>query len=776
MSQIDETIFPSNINEEVEQSYINYAMSVITDRALPDVKDGLKPVHRRIIWTAFEDGLASNKPYKKSASIVGNTMGRYHAHGDSSVYDAMVRLSQDFTMRYPLIDGHGAFGDRDGNPQAHMRYTEARLSKVAEDMVKDIKKNTIEWQPNYAEDREEPVYLTSSFPNVLVNPVIGIAVAMACSIVPHNIVNVYDVVKAYVENPEISMKEIMSLLVGPDFPTGGLIINQKELLEGYSTGRGRVRIRGKYEILTRKSKTLINFYETPYMVKTTKLIEDIVKLCESKVLEGITDVRDESDTKMSIIIEVAKGFDPENIVKVLFAKTQLEDTYSINNTVLVDGSPKVLSFKQLVEEYVKHRRTIIRRRTEFEIQKVIDKLEILNGLIIALANIDEVIKIIKQSNSSAIAQTELEKRFGLSERQSKAILDMKLARLTKLQIQELKDEIKELEVKKIKLELILSSPAELDRIFLTELKEIRDRYKDDRRTEITQIDKETIKKEKETIIDKPIIIAIDKNMNIKIVENKTFKNKKNSDQYQYILHTSTASSIYSISNLGKVYRVPITDLKDGTNLISILEIKDEKIIDIIKEGAAKYLLFLTKNGMIKKTLLEEYSSIKRNGTIGIKLKENDQLVKIGFINDENIIIFTNQGMSLRCDSTLVTSTGRNTIGVIGIKLKDGDFASTFCSVNDKEFILTATKNGYVKKTSITEYSLQSRSGIGIIGCKVMEKDILVDATAVNESDTILIYSDTSLTKITGSDAPTLNRSAQGNRISKNGNVININII
>jgi len=647
---------------------------------------------------------------------------------DSSVYDAMVRLSQDFTMRYPLIDGHGAFGDRDGNPQAHMRYTEARLSKVAEDMVKDIKKNTIEWQPNYAEDREEPVYLTSSFPNVLVNPVIGIAVAMACSIVPHNIVNVYDVIKAYVERPEISMKEIMELLVGPDFPTGGLVINQKELIDGYSTGRGRVRIRGKYEIITRKGKNLINFYETPYMVKTTKLIEDIVKLCESKELEGISDVRDESDTKMSIIIEVAKGFDPENIVKVLFAKTQLEDTYSINNTVLVDGSPKVLSFKQLVEQYVKHQRTVIKRRTEFEIKKLIDRLEILNGLIIALANIYEVIKIIKQSNSAAIAQTELEQRFSLTERQSKAILDMKLARLTKLQVQELKDEI------------------------------------------------EVIKKEKEAIIDKPVIIAIDKNMNVKIVENKTFKNKKNSDQYQYILHTSTASSVYSISNLGKVYRVPVIDLKDGTNLISLLDIKNEKIIDIIKEGAAKYLLFLTKNGMIKKTLLEEYSSIKRNGTIGIKLKEDDELVKIGFINDENIIIFTNQGMSLRCDSKLISATGRNTIGVIGVKLKDGDFASTFCSVNDKEFILTATKNGYVKKTPISEYSLQNRSGIGIIGCKVVEKDVLVDAAAVNENDSILIYSDTSLTKIVGSDAPTLNRSAQGNRISKNGNVININII
>lgn len=777
IDKIEELIFPTDIISEVSQSFLDYALSVITDRALPDVRDGLKPVHRRIIYSMYNLGLTNNKPYKKSATIVGDVMGKYHPHGDSSVYDAMVRLAQDFSLRYPLVDGHGAFGDIDGNPAAHMRYTEARMSKMAEEMTRDIEKETIDWKTNFSEDLEEPIVLPSRFPNLLVNGAIGIAVGMACSFAPHNLNETVESITAYINNNQITNKELFDILQGPDFPTGGLIINKNELLEGYTSGRGRIRIRSKYRIETRGKKDLLIFTELPFMVKKTKIIEDIVKLCEQKEIEGISDVRDESDENIALVVEINKGYDPHNIANILFIKTQLENTFSINQTCLVDGEPKVLSLKNLIKSYVEFQQEVLTRRINFDLQKILHRLNIVKGLIIALADIDNVIKIIKQSNSRAEAHKELVKVYILNDTQTKAILDMRLSSLTKLQVQELKEEEIDLNNKKIKLEEILSDINLLNQLLIKELKEIQTKYKTPRITEIAQIDIIKDKKAKPEIIIKPITIAIDKNFTIKLIEDKSFKNKKNSGNFHYIINAMTIDSLSVFTNNGKVYKINLSEIKDNDNILKLLELDKEKIIDILTETDKKYIVFLTKYGMVKKSLLEEYKNIKRSGIIGINLKENDEVVSICYVNNEPLIILTQNGLTITFQSNEITSTGRNTLGVLGIKLKENDFASSITPVyGDKEFILTVTKQGFLKKTKKEEYILQKRNGVGVIGCKIISGDQGLAITTVNEKDTIIIYSNDTLIKIPCTDVPTVGRVAQGNHIAKNGNVNNIHII
>ena len=776
MDKIEEMIFPTNILTEVPQAFLDYAMSVITDRALPDVRDGLKPVHRRIIWSMFEEGNIQEKAHRKSAKAVGAIMGNYHPHGDLSVYDAMVRLAQPFSLRYPLIDGHGNFGSADGDSAAAMRYTEARLSKIAEEMIRDIKKKTVNWKKNFSEDSYEPIVLPSRYPNLLVNGTIGIAVGMACSFVPHNLDSSINAVIAYLNNNNITIAELLDIIGGPDFPTGGIVINKDELLEGYSTGRGRVRIRAKYQVKTKGKKSLLVFSEMPYMVKKSKLISDIVKLCEDKDIEGITDVRDESAADIALVIEIANGYDPINIANVLFAKTQLENTYSINNTCLVDNEPKVLSLKELISNYAEFQQEVITRRTEFELEKLLSRLHIVLGLIISLANIDEVIKIIKQSESTENAKNTLMERFSLTEIQAKAVLDMKLSKLTKLEIDDLKNEEIELKLKIKNLEEVLSDKEKLNAILIKELKEISAKYKSPRKTEITQVTVVKDKKSKPEIVVKPITVAIDSDFNIKLIENKQFKNKKNPNDYIYIIETTTGESLSIFMNTGKIYKLPLSELKDNSNILSLLEIKDEKIIDILTDTSKKYIVFLTKNGMIKKSLLEEYKTIKRSGTIGINLKENDEVVGISFINEEPLIILTEKGLSIRFDSKEITSTGRNTMGVLGIKLKNDNAISLSPLDDKKDFILTITENGFAKKTKKEEYTIQKRNGVGIIGCKVVENDTALAILNVNEKDTIIIYSANNLIKIPCSEVPTTGRTAQGNHIAKYGNVNNIHII
>lgn len=777
MDKIEEMIFPINITEEVSQSFLDYSLSVITDRALPDVRDGLKPVHRRIIYTMFEDGMFNNKPHKKSAQTVGSVLSRYHAHGDSSVYEAMVRLAQDFSLREPLVDGHGAFGDIDGNAAAAYRYTEARLSKIAEEMIRDIKKDSIDWKLNFSEDRYEPTVLPSRFPNLLVNGSTGIAVGMACSFAPHNLNQTINAVIEYIKNTDISGEELYNLIGGPDFPTGGLVINKDELLSGYLTGRGRIRIRSKYKIETRAKRTLIVFYELPYMTKKTKIIEDIVALCESKEIEGISDVRDESDEKIALVIELAKGYDAENIANVLFAKTQLENTYSINNTCLVDGEPKVLSLKSMIKHYVEFQEEVLTRRTKYELHRVLVRLNLIEGLIIALSNIEKVIAIIRESESTNAAGIALVKEFLLNEEQAKAILDMKLSRLTKLEVNELKTEKAELIINKNRFESILNNHEELNKLLITEISEIQHKYKSPRKTEITQF---TFVKEKKNskpeVVVKPIIVAIDSDYTIKFIEEKQFKNKKNNNDYIYIISTDTSDSLSIFMNNGKLYKLPLDDLKDNSNIIALLSIKDEKIIDILADTSKKYIVFLTKQGMIKKSLLDEYKNIKRSGIIGINLKENDEVVSICYINEEPLIIMSSKGLTIKIQSNEVTATGRNTMGVLGIKLKDDSAASLTPVYDNKQFVLIITKNGFIKKTKKEEYTLQKRNGVGIIGTKITSSDQALAIIAVNENDTILIYSNDKLVKIPCTDVPTIGRTSQGNHIVKSGNVNNIHII
>ena len=775
---LEEMIFPVNIQEEVSQSFLDYSLSVITDRALPDVRDGLKPVHRRILYSMFEEGMLSTKAHVKSAKAVGAIMGNYHPHGDSSVYDALVRLTQDFSLNHPLVDGHGSFGDIDGNSAAAMRYTEARLSKISEEMLRDIKKNTVPFKPNFSEDKMEPIVLPSRFPNLLVNGTTGIAVGMACSFVPHSLEGSINAVISYIKNNDITIKELLDIIGGPDFPTGGIVINENELLEGYTKGRGRVRIRAKYHIETRAKKQLLVFTEIPYMTKKVKIIEDIVKLCEDKEIEGISDVRDESDEKIALVVEIAKGFDPDNIANILFSKTQLENTYSINNTCLVDGSPQVLSLKELVSYYSHFQEEVIINRTKFELKKIYDRLEIVEGLIIALAEIENVRKIFKESDSSANAQIKLIEKYKLTEIQAKAILDMKLARLTKLQVDELKEEKIELVNKSKYLESVLEDKEILHNLLITELNAIKTQYKKPRRTEIKQIDVvKTKKSNKPEIIIKPVLVAIDNNYNITFIEESKFKNKKNSKDYIYTIKTTTVDQLTVFTNLGKVYRVNVHEIKNGDNLLRLLDIKNESIVNIITDNNKQFVMFLTKHGMIKKSLLTEYQNIKRNGTIGITLKDDDEVVDICYLGNESIILGTKNGLTIHFVTTDITAVGRTAMGVLGIKLKDGDAAAAITPVSTSApYILTISKNGFAKKTKKEEYTIQKRNGVGVQGIKIADGDSLFAILSVTDADEILIYSNNILVKTTGKDVPIVGRVSQGNHLAKYGNVNNIHII
>ena len=606
----------------------------------------------------------------------------------------------------------------------------------------------------------------------------GIAVGMACSFVPHSLEGAINAVIAYIHNNDITTKELLEVIGGPDFPTGGIVINENELLEGYTKGRGRVRIRAKYHIETRAKKQLLVFTEIPYMTKKVKIIEDIVKLCEDKEIEGISDVRDESDEKIALVVEIAKGFDPENIANILFSKTQLENTYSINNTCLVDGSPQVLSLKQLISYYSNFQEEVIINRTKYDLKKVYDRLEIVEGLIIALADIENVIQIIKQSDSAASAQIKLIDKYKLSEVQAKAILDMKLARLTKLQVNELKEEKIELIKKSKYLESILNDKAILHDVLILELNVIKNQYKKPRKTSIQQIDVvKTKKSNKPEIIVKPVLVAIDNNYNITFIEDSKFKNKKNSKDYIYTIKTTTKDQLTIFTNLGKVYRVNVHEIKNGDNLLKLLDIKSEKIINVVTDHDKQFIMFLTKNGMIKKSLLSEYQNIKRNGTIGINLKEGDEVVDICYLNNESVILGATNGLMIHIVTTDITAVGRAAMGVLGIKLKEGAFATAICPVsNVAPYILTISKNGFVKQTKKEEYTIQKRNGVGVQGIKLADNDVLFAILSISEKDDILIYSNNILVKTTGKEVPIVGRVSQGNHLAKYGNVNNIHII
>ena len=570
-----ENIFQMDIIEEMEQCFIDYSLSVITDRALPDVRDGLKPVHKRILYAMNDLGLTNNKPHKKSARVVGDVIGKYHPHGDSSVYDAMVRMAQDFSLRYPLVQGQGNFGTIDGDPAAAMRYTEARMSKIAAEMLRDIKKDTVDFRPNFSEDEEEPVVLPSRIPNLLLNGTTGIAVGMACSFPPHHLGSTIDMITSRIKGESTTVEDLVNIIKAPDFPTGGLIINQNELLEGYQTGRGRVRLRGKYTV-EKNGKTRENliFTEIPYAVNKEKLIEDIAKLCETKEIEGIADLRDESNREgIRIVIELKKDVNPDVMANILFSKTQLENTFSINFTCLVDGNPKVLNLMEITDEYIKHQKEVLTRRTKFDLNKVQARLHVLEGYLKALENIDNIIRIIKGSANSLVARKILEEAYGFSEIQSKAILEMKLSKLTGLEKIEIENEISELTSLEEKYLGILNDNSKLMELLLDELAEIKDNYNDERRTDFTQISTNKEEKDIQFVQPEEMVVVMTRNGNIKKIPASSFrvqrKNGKGIKNYDEVIldviKTNTIDTLMFFTTYGKVYRLLVDDVPTGTN-------------------------------------------------------------------------------------------------------------------------------------------------------------------------------------------------------------------
>jgi DNA gyrase subunit A len=790
MSEEMEKVIPVDIEDEMRNSYIDYAMSVIVGRALPDVRDGLKPVHRRILYAMNEMGLTPDKPYKKSVAVVGEVLGKYHPHGDAAVYDTLVRLAQDFSMREVLVDGHGNFGSIDGDPPAAMRYTEARLSRIALEMLTDINKETVDFVPNFDETLKEPVVLPSRFPNLLVNGSQGIAVGMATNIPPHNLAEVIDGIVAYIDNPYITVEELMRYIKGPDFPTGGIILGRDGIKETYETGRGKIVIRAKAEIEEHKGKTRIVITEIPYMVLKAKLIEKIAELVHNKQLEGIADLRDESDRNgMKIVIELKRDVNPKVVLNKLYMHTQMQQTFGAIMLALVDGEPKILNLKQIIEKYVDHQAEVVTRRTRFDLRKAEERAHILEGLKIALDHIDEVINIIRSSKTEAIAKENLMKRFGLSDKQAQAIVDMRLGRLTGLERQKVEEELREL-IEKIKeLKGILADEKKVLEIIKKELLEIKSKYASPRRTAIVAKEEELDFEDLVQLED--VVVAMTHYGYIKRMPLDTYKSQKRGgkgilgistredDFVEDIFITTTHDRLLFFTNKGKVYSLRTIDIPEsgrqakGTAIVNLIQISQgEKVTAVIplkKSDEIKYVLMCTRKGIIKKTSIEEFKSIKKNGIIAITLEENDELINVKLTNGEReIILGTQQGYAIRFSEKEVRPMGRIARGVIAISLREGDEVVEMDLVDPAGEILTVTENGFGKRTDVEEYRIQGRGGKGIIAIKLSKKTgNLVSIRCVQPEDEFMIISANGiLIRMKVKDISKMHRDTQGVTLMK----------
>ena len=783
-------ILQTPIIEEVEQSFLDYSMSVIKDRAIPSAEDGLKPVARRILWDMFDKGYMNNKKFVKCAQPVGDTMGRFHPHGDSSIYGALVWLSQPWNMRYPLISFHGNNGSRDGDEPAAYRYTECKLSKAGEEMLADIKKNTVDWAPAYTDEENEPVYLPGKFPNLLVNGTTGIAVAMACSFAPHNLREIMDAVVHVTNHPDCKIEELLNFITGPDFPTGGLLINKDELKTAYLTGKGRARVRGEYTVETKGGKDSIVFTSLPYKVSKETLTEDIDKLCEEKKIEGIASIRDESGKgEVRFVIELEKGVSSEPIIAKLFKFSRLEDTYSFNQVALVDKSPKLMNIKQLIETYVAHQKDVLLRKTQFEVDKIKAKIHILEGLLKALEDIDNVIALIKKSESAAVARVALMEKYGLSEVQAKAILDMKLSKLAHMEKIELQNEKADLTREVDRLSNILVNPVpELTRIFT----ELKDTYGDARRTTITQVAITKEEKEIEFVEPEKCVVMMTEAGTIKRIPATSFRTQKRNgkgvktqeDITSMIIRTNTIDSLMIFSNQGRMYRLLVNDIPVGTNVskgqsiksLVAMETNEEPAImySIYRDTDAKYVLFATKNGIVKKTALEEYVNTKKKTGIGaITLKDGDELAAVTLIKDEPLAIVTKNGYVLRFNSIEVSATSRMTAGVKGINLNEGDEVIAALPVRNLDDALALfSENGLGKKILPKETITQKRAGKGVVCYKTTDATGPVRAAIlVSDEDNILLVGDKTSICISATDIPAMGRTTIGNQMIKNGKVI-----
>jgi len=797
----DQRIIPVDIEAEMKKSFIDYAMSVIADRALPDVRDGLKPVHRRILYAMYLLGFTPDKSYRKSATTVGEVLGKFHPHGDAAVYESLVRMAQDFSLRHTLIDGHGNFGSRDGDPPAAMRYTEAKLAKIAMEMLADINKDTVDFKPNFDEHEMEPVVLPSRFPNLLVNGSTGIAVGMATNIPPHNLGEVIDGICAVIDNPDITIDELSKFIKGPDFPTAGIIVGRHGIREAFRTGRGKIVVRGKAEIEEYKGgRYRIIIKDLPYQVNKARLIEKIAELVKDKKLDGISDLRDESDRNepVRIVIELKRDANANVVLNNLYKNTQLQDVFSVNMLALVqkkDGKyePQVLNLRQTIDYYIKHQEEVIKRRTKFDLDKAEARAHILEGLRIAIDYLDEVIKIIRGSKTEAEAKQGLMERFDLSDRQAQAIVDMRLGRLTGLEREKLEEEYKEL-LEKIKyFREVLANEHLVLNIIKDELKVIKNKYADERRTEIIadeeEIDIEDLIKEEESVI------TLTHFGYIKRLPVDTYKSQRRGgkgvsalstreeDFVESLFTTSTHNFILFFTNKGKVYRLKAYQIPEagrhakGTAIVNLLELDpDEKIATVIpiseyKEGL--YLTLATKNGIVKKTDLMEYDNIRKGGLTAVVLREDDELIGVRLTDGtKDIILVTRKGMSIRFNESDVRPVGRVSQGVRGIKLDDDDYVIGMgATVENATSLLVVTENGFGKRTELDEYKVQARGGKGILTYRVTEKTGGVAGIKLvdEKDDIILITSDGTLIRINAADVSLLGRATQGVTLMKTDN-------
>lgn len=778
-------VIPVDIKNEMKKCYIDYAMSVIVGRALPDVRDGLKPVHRRILYSMQELGLTPDKGYRKCARIVGDVLGKYHPHGDTSVYDALVRMAQDFSMRYMTVDGHGNFGSVDGDGAAAMRYTEAKMNKIAVEMLRDINKNTVDFMPNFDGEEQEPVVLPSRFPNLLVNGSSGIAVGMATNIPPHNLGEIIDGTIMLIDNPESTVLDLMTKIKGPDFPTGATIMGKAGIRAAYETGRGKIVVRADAEIEEENGRHKIIINEIPYQVNKAKLIENIADLVKDKKITGISDLRDESDREgMRIVIELKRDANPNIVLNLLYKHTKLQDTFGVIMLALVNNQPKVLNLKQILENYIEFQKDVITRRTVFELNKAEARAHILEGLKIALDNIDEVINIIRSSKTSEIAKNTLMEKFNLSEKQSAAILEMKLRRLTGLERDKIEDEFNELMKQIDYLKSILASEEKLLGVIKDELLEIKVKYSDDRRSKIEKVLNEI--DIEDLIQEEDVVITLTNSGYIKRISADTYSAQrrggkgiqamttKEDDIVENIMITSTHSDVLFFTNKGRVYKLRAYEIPDagrqakGTNLINLIAIEsDEKIQTVLtvtdkkKEG---FLFMGTKQGIVKKTPISEFRNLRKNGLIAINLKEGDELLKVkNTYGDANIMVITQNGYAVKFNEKDVRPMGRTASGVKAINLKGDDIAVCMDIAVDGEELLVISENGFGKRTPVNQYKLQNRGGVGLITYKISEKTgKVVGATICKFDDELMIVNSSGVAiRINVADISVTSRSAMG---------------
>ena len=802
----DGKIIERDIEDEMKTAYIDYAMSVIVSRALPDVRDGLKPVHRRILYTMYEDGLTSDKPYRKSATTVGDVLGRYHPHGDSSVYDAMVRMAQTFSLRYPLIDGHGNFGSIDGDGAAAYRYTEARMAKIAETMLTDIEKNTVDFMPNFDDRLQEPTVLPAKIPALLVNGSSGIAVGMATNIPPHNLTEVINGIIKIIDDDNVTDEQLMQIIKGPDFPTGGMILGREAIKQAYTTGKGKITVRAEAEIEEMSNgKQKIIVTSLPYQVNKAKLIENIANLVKEKRIEGISELRDESDRENAVRIHIGlkKDANARVVLNQLYKNTQMQDTFGVIMLALVDGQPRILTLRQCLDYYIDHRKGVILRRTQFELDKALARAHILEGLKIALDNIDEVINIIRSSYDDA--KERLMERFGLSDIQAQAILDMRLKTLSGLQREKIEEEYNELMKLIAHLREILGSEKLVFEIIKEELTEVKEKYGDERLTKIVAAEGEF--NEEDLIKEEQMVVALTHFGYIKRMPIDTYRSQKRGgkgisgistreeDFVKQIFTTSTHDTVLFFSNKGKLYRLRGYEIPEagrtakGTAIVNLLSLdageKISAVIPISDFEDSKYLLMATKNGLIKKTPLQEYNSSRKTGLLAITLKDDDELIDVRLTDgQDNVVLVTEKGLCITFDEKDVRPVGRSAQGVLGIRLDEDDTVigmESILSNNKGVTLLAITENGFGKRTELDEYRVQNRGGRGVITYKITPKtgNIVGIRMAKEDDDVMLITNSGTIIRINVKDVSILGRATQGvtlMRTNENEKVVSIETV